>query len=61
MSRHTLRTTALSSLMTANNENIANCEINYKITTTERSGSVVTHETRIRKVPGSNPGADQPD
>ena len=28
---------------------------------TERGGSVVTHETRIREVPGSNPGADQPD
>ena len=28
---------------------------------TERSGSVVTHETRIREVPGSNSGADQPD
>ena len=22
---------------------------------------MVTHETRIREVPGSNPGADQPD
>ena len=28
---------------------------------TERGGSVVTHETRIREFPGSNPGADQPD
>ena len=28
---------------------------------TERVGSVVTHETRIREVPGSNPGANQPD
>ena len=28
---------------------------------TERGGSVVTHETLIREVPGSNPGADQPD
>ena len=28
---------------------------------TERGGSVVTHETRIREVPGSNPGADLPD
>ena len=28
---------------------------------TEQGGSVVTHETRIREVPGSNPGADQPD
>ena len=27
----------------------------------ERGGSVVTHETRIPEVPGSNPGADQPD
>ena len=27
---------------------------------TERGGSVVTHETRIREVPGSNPGADEP-
>ena len=32
-----------------------------KILNTERGGSVVTHETRIREVPGSNPGADQPD
>ena len=28
---------------------------------TERGGTVVTHETRIREVPGSSPGADQPD
>ena len=28
---------------------------------TERGGSVVTHETRIREVPGSNPCANQPD
>ena len=28
---------------------------------TERGGSVVTHETRIQEVPGSNSGADQPD
>ena len=28
---------------------------------TERAGSVVTHETRIQEVPGSNPGVDQPD
>ena len=27
---------------------------------TERGGSVVTHETLIREVPGSNPVADQP-
>ena len=27
---------------------------------TERGGSVVTHETRIREVPGSNLAADQP-
>ena len=27
---------------------------------TERGGSVVAHETRIREVPDSNPGADQP-
>ena len=27
---------------------------------TERGGSVVTHETRIREVPGSNPVASQP-
>ena len=27
----------------------------------ERGGSVVTHETRIREVPGLNPGADRPD
>ena len=26
-----------------------------------RRGSMVTHETRIREVPGSNPDADQPD
>ena len=31
------------------------------INTTERDGFVVTHETRIRQVPSSNPGADQPD
>ena len=29
----------------------------YNNVTTERGGSVVTHETRIREVPGSNPGA----
>ena len=28
---------------------------------TKGVGSVVTHETRIREVPGSNPGADQLD
>ena len=28
---------------------------------TERGGSVVTHETRIREVPGSNSGADELD
>ena len=28
---------------------------------TERGGSVVMHEIRIREVPVSNPGADQPD
>ena len=28
--------------------------------TTERGGSVITHETRIREVPGSNPVAGQP-
>ena len=28
---------------------------------TERGGSMVMHETRIREIPGSNPGADQPD
>ena len=28
---------------------------------TERGGYVATHETRIREVPGSNHGADQPD
>ena len=32
-----------------------------KSLSTERGVSVVTHETRIREVPGSNPGADQPD
>ena len=32
-----------------------------KVLSTERGGSVVTHETRIREVPGLNPGADQPD
>ena len=31
----------------------------HNIMKTERGGSVVTHETRIREVPGSNPGADQ--
>ena len=29
-------------------------------TESERGGSVVTHETRIREVPGSNPVAGQP-
>ena len=38
---------------------IHTCINNYIIT--ERGGSVVTHETRIREVPGSNPGVDQPD
>ena len=33
----------------------------YQEKQTERGGSVLTHETRIREVPGSNPGADQPD
>ena len=32
-----------------------------KLNITERGGSVVTHETRIREVPDSNRGADQPD
>ena len=32
-----------------------------KTNKTERGGFVVTHETRIREVPGSNPAADQPD
>ena len=31
-----------------------------KKTKTERGGSVVTHETRIREVPGSNPVTRQP-
>ena len=31
-----------------------------KFTWTERGGSVVTHKTRIREVPGSNPMAGQP-
>ena len=31
-----------------------------KTKTTERGGSVVTHETRIREVPGSNLGGGQP-
>ena len=36
--------------------------MNFKVLKlTERSGSVVTHETRILEVPGLNPGADQPD
>ena len=35
--------------------------IRTEINATERGGSVVTHEIRIREVPGSNPGADQPD
>ena len=34
------------------------CEVKKR--NTERGGSVVTHETRIREVPGWNPGADQP-
>ena len=41
---------------------MAYCFVNVKNTgSPERGGSVVTHETRIREVPGSNPGADQPD
>ena len=45
------------------NQMIDNIMINglYEDTNTERGGSVVTHETRILEVPGSNPGADQPD
>ena len=35
--------------------------VTYNQKLTERGGSVVRHETRIREVPGSNPGADQPD
>ena len=35
--------------------------VGLKYFMTERGGSVVTHETRIREVPGSNPGAEQPD
>ena len=35
--------------------------MNKKRQKTERGGSVVMHETRFREVPGSNPGADQPD
>ena len=33
----------------------------YKQNTTERGGSVVTHEIRIWEVLGLNPGAGQPD
>ena len=33
---------------------------NYKIKYTERGGSMVMHETRIREVPGSNPMVGQP-
>ena len=40
-------------------------EVNFgktkQVLYTERGGSVVTHETPIREVPGSNAGADQPD
>ena len=40
--------------------NIENLFINYiKYSVTERGGSVVTNETRIREVPGSNPVAGQ--
>ena len=39
---------------------VVNCAETMTVCT-ERGGSVVTHETRIREVPGSNPGADQPD
>ena len=35
-------------------------QVSIKPSSTERGGSVVTHETRIREVPGSNPVADQP-
>ena len=34
--------------------------LGYNIYVTERGGSVVTHETRILEVPGSNPVAGQP-
>ena len=37
------------------------CYLGCKSCTTEQGGSVVTHETRIQEVPGSNPGAVQPD
>ena len=37
------------------------CIIELENSITERGGSVVTLETRIREVLGSNPGADQPD
>ena len=36
-----------------------NCNNIFKSFGTEWGGSMVTHETRIREVPGSNPGADQ--
>ena len=35
--------------------------LDTKLYKTERGGSVVMHETRIREVLGSNPSADQPD
>ena len=41
--------------------NFCYTKIGAKIYVTERGGSVVTHETRIQEVPGSKPGADQPD
>ena len=40
---------------------VLNKVVTTKIKITERGGSVVTHETLIREVPGSNPDADQPD
>ena len=35
--------------------------LSYETSCYDRDGSMVTHETRIREVQGSNPGADQPD
>ena len=54
---------ACSSALPFSNKLLKNAfvpELNVTIAgTTERGGSAVTHETRIREVPGSNPVAGQ--
>ena len=35
--------------------------VQERLNVTARGGSVITHETHIREVPGPNSGAEQPD